>query len=38
MIFGHIYTFALTENVNSRVARQQLQDCVPSKEVLFTYL
>jgi hypothetical protein len=37
-MFRHICTFALAENVNSRVARQQLQDCVNNKEVLFTYL
>jgi hypothetical protein len=38
MIFGHIYTFALTESNNSSVVCQWLQDCVNSVGVLFTYL
>jgi hypothetical protein len=29
-------TFALAENNNSRAMRLQLQDCVNSKEILFT--
>jgi hypothetical protein len=35
-MFDYIYTFALTKNNNSRVMRYQLQDCVNSKEILFT--
>ena len=35
-MFGYIYTFALTKNNNSKVMRQQLQDCVNSKGILFT--
>jgi hypothetical protein len=35
-MFKYIYTFALAENNNSRAMRLQLQDCVNSKEVLFT--
>jgi hypothetical protein len=35
-MFGYIYTFALTKNNNFRVMRQQLQDCVNSKGILFT--
>jgi hypothetical protein len=33
--FRYIYTFALINN-NSRVMRQQLQECVNSKGILFT--
>jgi hypothetical protein len=35
-MFDYIYTFALTRSNNSRVMRQQLQDCVNSKGILFT--
>jgi hypothetical protein len=35
-MFRHIYTFALTENNNSRAMRLQLQDCVNSKGILLT--
>jgi hypothetical protein len=35
-MFRFIYTFALTENNNSRAMRLQLQDCVNSKGILFT--
>ena len=35
-MFRYIYTFALTENNNSRAMRLRLQDCVNSKGILFT--
>jgi hypothetical protein len=38
MTFEYVYTFSLTENNNSSVMRQQLQDYVNSIEVLFIYL
>jgi hypothetical protein len=38
MIFGYVYTFSLTENNNSSVMREQLQDCMNSTGVLFIYL
>jgi hypothetical protein len=34
-MFRYIYTFALTDN-NSRAMCLQLQECVNSKEILFT--
>jgi hypothetical protein len=34
-MFRYIYTFALTNN-DSRTMRQQLQECVNSKGILFT--
>jgi predicted ABC-type sugar transport system permease subunit len=38
MTFEYIYTFFLTENNNSNVMRQELQDCVNSTGALFIYL
>ena len=35
-MFRYIYTFALAENNNSQAMRLQLQECVNSKEILFT--
>jgi hypothetical protein len=35
-MFRHIYTFALTDNNNSRAMRLRLQDSVNSKGILFT--
>jgi hypothetical protein len=35
-MLDYIYTIALTKNNDSRVMRYQLQDCVNSREVLFT--
>jgi hypothetical protein len=35
-MFGHIYTFALAENNNSKAIRLRLQNSVNSEGILFT--